>query len=158
MGLKVRKSKNLGGGIKLNFNKKSVGMSFGTKGARVSINSNGRITRSASIPGTGIYSSKTTSIKSNSPSDHSTNQYSPKAITHKRINEYSNKTLILLSYIWIFFGIICLLLLALPLLFSHYFVGGIAFVLIAIFSFTLSGKYRKIVKSKAKMSENFLNI
>ena len=31
MGLRFRKSINLGGGLKLNFNKKSAGLSFGTK-------------------------------------------------------------------------------------------------------------------------------
>lgn len=55
MGLRFRKSVNLGGGVRLNFNKKSTGISFGTKGARYSINSNGRKTASIGIPGTGLY-------------------------------------------------------------------------------------------------------
>lgn len=55
MGLRFRKSINLGGGVRLNFNKKSTGISFGTKGARYSINSNGRKTVSVGIPGTGLY-------------------------------------------------------------------------------------------------------
>lgn len=55
MGLRFRKSINLGGGVRLNFNKKSTGISFGTKGARYSINSNGRKTASIGIPGTGLY-------------------------------------------------------------------------------------------------------
>lgn len=55
MGLRFRKSINLGGGVRLNFNKRSTGISFGTKGARYSINSNGRKTASVVIPGTGLY-------------------------------------------------------------------------------------------------------
>ena len=36
-----RKSKNIGGGVRLNTGKKSVGLSAGVKGARVSVNSIG---------------------------------------------------------------------------------------------------------------------
>lgn len=64
MGFRFRKSVNLGKGMKLNFNKKSVGVSFGTKGARFSVNSNGRKTASAGIPGTGLYYTKTSGGKS----------------------------------------------------------------------------------------------
>lgn len=73
MGWRFRKSLNLGGGIRLNFNKKSTGISFGTKGARYSVNSNGRKTVSFGIPGTGLYwteskSGKTKGSKSNNRS------------------------------------------------------------------------------------------
>lgn len=59
MGFRFRKSINLGNGVRINFNKKSAGISFGTKGARYSINSNGRRTASVGIPGTGLYYTKT---------------------------------------------------------------------------------------------------
>ena len=58
MSIRFRKSINLGGGLKLNFNKKSAGLSFGGKGARFSVNSDGRKTTSIGIPGTGIYWTK----------------------------------------------------------------------------------------------------
>lgn len=58
MSIRFRKSINLGGGLKLNFNKKSAGLSFGGKGARFSMNSDGRKTTSIGIPGTGIYWTK----------------------------------------------------------------------------------------------------
>ena len=58
MGIRFRKSINLGGGLRLNFNKKSAGLSFGTKGARFSVNSDGRKTTSFGIPGTGLYWTK----------------------------------------------------------------------------------------------------
>lgn len=54
MGLRFRKSISLGGGAKLNISKSSIGVSAGTKGARVSVNSKGRVTTSAGIPGTGM--------------------------------------------------------------------------------------------------------
>ncbi len=54
MGFNFRKSINLGGGLKLNLGKKSVGISAGVKGARVSVNSKGRKSATLSIPGTGI--------------------------------------------------------------------------------------------------------
>ena len=63
MGMRFRKSINLGGGAKLNLGKKSVGLSVGTKHNRVSINSKGRVTKSTSIPETGISFVKSSSIK-----------------------------------------------------------------------------------------------
>ena len=54
MAIRFRKSVSLGNGIKININKKSVGLSLGGKGGRVIFNSSGRITTSSSIPGSGI--------------------------------------------------------------------------------------------------------
>ncbi len=58
MSIRFRKSINLGGGLKLNLNKKSAGLSFGSKGARFSMNTDGRKTTSIGIPGTGLYWTK----------------------------------------------------------------------------------------------------
>ena len=41
-------------GVRLNFNKDSIGMSFGVPGARYTVNSKGRRTASVGIPGTGL--------------------------------------------------------------------------------------------------------
>lgn len=57
MGWNYRKSVNLGGGIRLNFSKKGVGVSGGIKGFRVSTGPTGTRVHS-SIPGTGIYYTK----------------------------------------------------------------------------------------------------
>ncbi len=54
MGFRFRKSIKLGKGVRLNLGKKSVGLSFGGKGFRTSINSKRGITSTLSIPGTGI--------------------------------------------------------------------------------------------------------
>ena len=63
MGFNFRKSINLGGGLKLNLGKKSVGISAGVKGARVSVISKGRKSATLSIPGTGISYTKTSTKK-----------------------------------------------------------------------------------------------
>lgn len=67
MGLRLRKSINLGGGIRLNLSKSGVGVSFGVKGARVSLGPRG-IRTSVGIPGTGIYYSTEQSLRSLEPS------------------------------------------------------------------------------------------
>lgn len=64
MGFQYRKSKSLGGGSRLNVGKKSVGVSSGVKGARVSFNSSGRAGISLSIPKTGIRYRKSIKIGS----------------------------------------------------------------------------------------------
>lgn len=69
MGLRFRKSVKIAPGVKLNFNKKSTGVTFGGKGVHYTVNSNGKSTSSVGIPGTGIsYSSTSSSKKSKSSS------------------------------------------------------------------------------------------
>lgn len=59
MGLRMRKSKKIAPGVKLNMGKGSVGLSVGNKFGGVSINSAHGVTARASAPGTGIsYSTK----------------------------------------------------------------------------------------------------
>lgn len=53
--MRFRRSVRIAPGLRLNVNKRSVGLSAGTRGARVSVNSDGRSTRSVGIPGTGLY-------------------------------------------------------------------------------------------------------
>ncbi len=60
MGLRFRKSVKITPGVKLNFNKKSVGLTAGVKGAHYTINSKGKKTASVGIPGTGISYTKST--------------------------------------------------------------------------------------------------
>lgn len=63
MGSTYRKPKNLGGSARLNIGKKSVGLSAGSKGARISANSRGRIGLSLGIPGTNFRYRKVMSAK-----------------------------------------------------------------------------------------------
>lgn len=50
-------------GIRLTFGKNSIGISAGVPGARISLNSSGRVTTSAGIPGSGLYLTESTSLK-----------------------------------------------------------------------------------------------
>jgi hypothetical protein len=61
MGFRVRKSFKIAPGIRMTVTPKSVGLSAGVKGARISANSSGRVTRRLSIPGSGISRTKTLS-------------------------------------------------------------------------------------------------
>ena len=61
MSLRFRKSMKLLPGVRLNFSKETVGLSFGVPGARYTINSKGRRTVSTGIPGTGLYNVETLS-------------------------------------------------------------------------------------------------
>lgn len=60
----MRKSFKVAPGVRLNVSKKSVGLSAGTRGARVSMNTSGRVTRSVGVPGTGVGYVKSSQIGS----------------------------------------------------------------------------------------------
>ena len=55
MGLNFRKSIQLIPGVKLNLSKSGASISAGVPGFRKSINTQGQVTTTASIPGTGLY-------------------------------------------------------------------------------------------------------
>lgn len=55
MGFRFYKSVGLGKGLRLNLSKTGVGVSAGVPGLRYSVHSSGRSTRTAGIPGTGLY-------------------------------------------------------------------------------------------------------
>lgn len=59
MGFRFRKSFKIAPGIKLNMNKKSTGITFGSKGVHYTMNSKGKNTFSAGVPGTGLYYTST---------------------------------------------------------------------------------------------------
>lgn len=58
MGFRVRKSFKIAPGIRMTVTPKSVGLSAGPRGARISANSSGRVTRTVGIPGSGISHTK----------------------------------------------------------------------------------------------------
>jgi tetratricopeptide (TPR) repeat protein len=78
MSLRFRKSVKIIPGVRLNFNKNSTSLSFGVRGARMSVNTKGDIYRSIGIPGTGIYDIQRTSGKSRARAK----AVSPKAATN----------------------------------------------------------------------------
>lgn len=58
---RFRKRKKLFPGVTLNVSDKSVGLTVGNRGGRVSVNSSGRTSVGASVPGTGVYFQETVS-------------------------------------------------------------------------------------------------
>ncbi|MBO5934043.1 MAG: DUF4236 domain-containing protein [Clostridia bacterium] len=59
MGFRFRKSFKIAPGVKVNFNKKSAGVTLGGKGFHYTINSKGKRTTSVGMPGTGLSYSTT---------------------------------------------------------------------------------------------------
>jgi Protein of unknown function (DUF4236) len=55
MSVYFRKSFKVAPGVHINFSKRGTGVSFGGRGAHVSFSPTGRVTKTLSIPGTGIY-------------------------------------------------------------------------------------------------------
>lgn len=92
MGFRVRKSFKIAPGVRVNVGKKSAGVSFGTRGARVSINSRTGARATVGIPGSGI--SYTTSLnsskkKKSSSSTNSNSCYSDDYSSSSRKNNTS---------------------------------------------------------------------
>lgn len=54
VGLRYKKSINLGGGFRINLSKSGIGYSWGVPGYRITKTANGRIRKTMSIPGTGL--------------------------------------------------------------------------------------------------------
>jgi tetratricopeptide (TPR) repeat protein len=63
MSLRFRRSMKIAPGVRLNFSKSALGLSFGVPGARISVNTRGDVYSSAGIPGTGLYNVERGSIK-----------------------------------------------------------------------------------------------
>ncbi|MDV2884779.1 DUF4236 domain-containing protein [Alkalihalophilus pseudofirmus] len=63
MAFRFRRSKKIAPGVRINVSKKSIGLSVGGKGLRHSINTSGRRTTTAGIPGTGMSYSKSHSSR-----------------------------------------------------------------------------------------------
>jgi hypothetical protein len=99
MGLRFRKSINLGGGFKINLSKSGIGYSFGAKGYRITKKANGGTRHTASIPGTGIsyvhetgsafkrHPNKNNGNGNSSQSPEETNVYDTKEISNASVKE-----------------------------------------------------------------------
>lgn len=72
MGIRFRKSMKIAPGVRLNFGKNSIGVSAGVKGARVSVNSKGRVTKTLSVPGTGLSYVTTSKLGNSKTKEQST--------------------------------------------------------------------------------------
>lgn len=85
MGLRYRKSINLGGGFRINLSRSGVGYSWGTKGYRVTKTANGNIRRTTSIPGTGL--SYTEEARQNRPNPSASNHYNSQEIVNSTADQ-----------------------------------------------------------------------
>lgn len=54
MGFRMRKSKTIAPGVRISTTGKSASISFGGKAGRVTVNSSGRVTKTAHVPGTNV--------------------------------------------------------------------------------------------------------
>lgn len=91
MGLRYRKSINLGGGFRVNISNSGISYSWGTKGYRVTRTARGTTRRTVSIPGTGIsYSNETGRSKGRVPSKHPQQDKPPIDSNHYDTEEIAN--------------------------------------------------------------------
>ncbi len=82
MGFRFRRSMKILPGVRLTVGKSSVGISAGVRGARVSLNSSGRVTTSAGIPGSGLYWTESKSLKKKK-----TKSKGPRSVSSTRVEE-----------------------------------------------------------------------
>ena len=93
MGMKFRRSVKIAPGVKVNFNKKSVGVTVGGKAAKVTVNSKGRVTASAKTPVKGLYYSESVNLNSNkSKISMNTNYYQHKPKNTANTNDFNYRT------------------------------------------------------------------
>ncbi len=139
MGFRYRKSIKIAPGVKMNISKNGIGFSAGVKGARVSVNSKGRVTKTVSIPGTGISYSETSKLD---------NTKAPKPKKRaKSFYELPEKQQKILVPVFLILGIL-LALFGILLIIGEIYILGIICVIASIFSFGTSKLYKKILKTK----------
>jgi hypothetical protein len=76
MAWNYRKSVKIAPGVRLNLSKRGIGYSFGVKGYRITKSASGRLSRTISIPGTGLYKRETirTAVQNSSQRRSSRNE------------------------------------------------------------------------------------
>lgn len=82
MGIRYRKSINLGGGFRVNISKSGIGYSWGVPGYRITKTSKGKVRRTYSVPRTGIsYTSESSGKTRNEPPKSSPRQETLDSLT-----------------------------------------------------------------------------
>lgn len=146
MGFRFRKSVKIAPGVRLNLGKKSTSVTLGGKGARYTVSSTGRRTKSVSVPGTGLSYSESTKSNSNDKIN-SSNLNSKKVVQEYSPRQYKQ------------FGIILVILNAMLLLLGipAAMVGVWVVLPIGGIGMYFGIKYMKMGKSKGKKQEEKLN-
>lgn len=102
MALRFRKSMKIMPGVRVTLGKSGISGSFGTNGARVSVNSKGQVRGTAGISGTGLSSTTMLNGKSKSKSAKTaTNEVVP-IVTSK--DDIPNLSILFVIFGWVFFG------------------------------------------------------
>lgn len=113
MGMKFRKSFKVAPGIKINITNRSIGVSAGRKGARVSVNSRGTTRTTVGIPGTGLSYTHTSRAKKgrkkktsnqSTPPIYSTRRMSDREISHT-LKSFLSLGLILVGIVFLFISL-----------------------------------------------------
>lgn len=135
MGLRYRKSVKLPLGGRLNINKNSTSVSFGSKFHRTTINSKGKVTQTTRIPGTGLSYTTTSSGK-------------------QREATFSEASPKLYRFAGIFLQVAAVILFVLSLLLL--LISPLALIAtgLAVIFFLIGKKYRKIYKEKIEESQS----
>lgn len=108
MGLRFRRSIKIAPGVKLNLNKKSVGVTVGTRGAHYTINSKGKKTASVGIPGTGLSYTTTSgggAGKSSSRAGRNTQANTPNDSNEGNRQKWYQKTGWIIALLFLFFPV-----------------------------------------------------
>lgn len=153
MSIRFRKSINLGGGVKLNIGKGSVGVSAGVRGARVSVNSKGRKTTSVGIPGSGLSYVKTETIgaakkqKNCEPQASSANPAEIRSEAKK--TNVGSRVIQVVMYLIAAFSALCIA----ACISAGTILGALFFIAIFLFSGFYGYSYRKHWSNMAKEAE-----
>lgn len=140
MGFRFRKSIKILPGVKLNVGKKGVGISAGVKGARVSVNSSGRVTKSVGIPGTGISYVESSKIGNSGNSNSGNENITPTGGNGKKPAPKSGAVL---NIICKFIAVVCFIsAIALMFMSEPSIFGGLFFLAVA-FAIWFLGTYSK---------------
>lgn len=153
MSIRFRKSINLGGGLKLNIGKGSVGVSAGVRGARVSVNSKGRKTTSVGIPGSGLSYVKTETIGAAKKQNKCETQNSPASPAEIRSEakktNVGSRVIQVVMYLIAAFSALCIA----ACISAGTILGALFFIAIFVFSGFYGYSYRKHWSNMAKEAE-----
>lgn len=146
MGLRFRKSIKIAPGVKMNFNKKSWGVTIGKKGAHYTINSKGKRTASVGIPGTGLSYTTTSGGKAkNKTSQKNTLIQKEREYLINNSSSHMYNSVGWMSFCKYFHLIIGIILIILGVLVTIAVPICFFLPLLGIFSVSLSRKYSRIL-------------
>ena len=149
MGLRFRKSINLGGGFRINMSKSGIGYSWGVKGFRKTKTANGRTRTTVSVPGTGIsYVTESGKKKNKLPDSKKTNNINDQTsgFVPKKTSEYSAKALRRFVVIFRVFSVLIIFLSL--ILCTAIPVVGVLGILFGVLFWVISNNYKKIAIEK----------